>query len=94
MLEVHGEAYKRSKFQLAGSAVRANKSEDLSSIFCSELVAAALRANGLLGPGRNANNYLPKDFESGSPDALPLLKGAVLLKELRLYRHKPKLVGQ
>ena len=89
MLEVHGEAYKRSKWQLAGSAVRANRGDDLSSIFCSELVAAGLRAAGLLGPGRHANNFLPKDFESGAPAPIALLRGASLAKELRFYRHKP-----
>jgi hypothetical protein len=90
MLEVHGEAYKKSKVQLAGSAVRANHSEDLSSIFCSELVAAALRAAGALGPGRLAGNFLPKDFESPAPTSLPLLGGATYSKEHRFYRHKPK----
>jgi hypothetical protein len=52
-------------------------SEDLTSLFCSELVAEAYQAMGLLaehGDGRASNEYTPQDFAGD----LPLLRGAVL----------------
>ena len=52
-------------------------SEDLTSLFCSELVAEAYQAMGLLpehGSGRPSNEYTPQDFAGD----LPLLRGAIL----------------
>ncbi len=52
-----------------------NIAEDLSSIFCSELVAAAYQRFGLLPghpPGLPSNEYTPADF---SRKTLTLLKG-------------------
>lgn len=52
-----------------------NVNEDLSSIFCSELVAAAYQHMGLLlphPPGLSSNEYTPADF---ARTTLKLLKG-------------------
>jgi len=46
-----------------------NTQEDLSSVFCSELVAAALKAMGLVSEStesRTSNSYIPGDFASAN----------------------------
>eukprot|EP01102_Stenamoeba_stenopodia_P011096 TRINITY_DN3394_c0_g2_i1.p1 TRINITY_DN3394_c0_g2~~TRINITY_DN3394_c0_g2_i1.p1 ORF type:complete len:425 (-),score=96.11 TRINITY_DN3394_c0_g2_i1:186-1460(-) len=45
-----------------------SKKEDLSSVFCSELVAAALQKIGLLSTAWPANEYAPADFASSAID--------------------------
>ena len=78
MLEAAGRRYKTSKAQLVGSVMRANLRENLSELFCSELVAVLLRELGVLAPTtcsrrlkdrrkgaqKTASNYLPCDFSS------------------------------
>lgn len=55
-----------------------------SSLFCSELVAAAYQSMGLLDPyGKKANEYTPKDFSSSGPP-LHLAFGASLEEEKRI----------
>ena len=64
--------------------------EDMSRLFCSQLVAGGLKEVGLLPPARPAASYLPPDFASGGyarwwrKRKLPLTRGAVLTKEIRI----------
>lgn len=57
--------------------------DDLSRVFCSELVAASYQRAGLLGSYPPAFRYTPKDFSSQQthPPGLHLLKGARLSAE-------------
>ena len=50
----------------------ANK-EDLSAIFCSELVAEAYQSMGLLDKKHASNEFTPADFTE--ENTLPLLRG-------------------
>jgi hypothetical protein len=64
---VLGRPYERSLLELMRSAwshVR-NKSATPESLFCSELVAMAYQALGLLPVSPSANNYTPEDFRLG-----------------------------
>lgn len=67
--ELRGRPYERSCLDLARAvwdgAGGAN-AEDLSSLFCSELVAEAYRALGLLGDGVPSSEYTPADFAAHS----------------------------
>lgn len=63
--ELRGRSYERNKFELLkASNERAfrNKTEDLSSLFCSELVAEAYQRMGLLTEDKPSNDYAPVDF--------------------------------
>jgi hypothetical protein len=60
------------------------RSEDMSTSFCSQLVAGALKRMGLLPEGKAANLYLPRDFSTANGDTLPLVGGARLGKERAL----------
>ncbi len=57
-----GRSYKKSVGQLVQSRWGRNKTDDLSSVFCSELVAAAYKQLGLLGEAVVTCNVLPKDL--------------------------------
>ncbi|NQZ57958.1 MAG: hypothetical protein HRT88_10905 [Lentisphaeraceae bacterium] len=52
-----------------------NDNEDLSALFCSELVAEAYQRMGILSDSIPSNEYTPKDFSSGG--SLDLLQGAL-----------------
>ena len=80
--ELRGCSYERSRLELFRSAfggIFRSGSEDLSSIFCSELVAEAYQRLGLLCSGIPSNSYIPADFSSGRD--LSLLGGASLSEE-------------
>ena len=71
--EIQGRPYEKDKVELILSAIDIqegflsflrNKHEDLSSLFCSELVAAAYQRMGLLGEEKLSNEYTPDDFSS------------------------------
>lgn len=73
--EVQGRPYEKSKMEMILSAIDfqeeylsflRNKKEDLSSLFCSELVAEAYKRMGLLSDKLLSNEYTPDDFTSGS----------------------------
>jgi len=64
--EVLGRPYKQRFVDLVKALNSANVAEDLSSLFCSELVAAAYKRMQILGPEIHSNNYLPVDFAAGS----------------------------
>ena len=79
--ELSGRPYERNKFELIkasnGLALR-NKNEDLSSLFCSELVAEAYQRLGLLSEEKPSNGYAPVDF---SHDRMKLLQRNFYLSE-------------
>ena len=82
--------YEKSKLELIRSALDfheefltflKNEEEDLSSLFCSELVAAAYQRMGLLEADttsekyKTSNEYTPDDFTSSRDDELNLKYG-------------------
>ena len=88
--ELGERPYEKSKLELIRSALDfqedfltflKNEEEDLSSLFCSELVAAAYQRMGLLEADTNSdkyktsNEYTPDDFTSGRDDELNLKYG-------------------
>ncbi len=65
--EVSGRPYEKNKLELLKAAydgVLGKNKEDLSSLFCSELVAEAYQRMGLLTEDLPSNEYTPKDFSS------------------------------
>ena len=58
--------------------------EDMSSVFCSQLVAGAYKRMGLLPPDFAASSYFPRDFSKVAKARLPLQNGAYLGPELTL----------
>lgn len=88
-VEVHNRPFEKYWFDrfeflkstLDGLGKFTENHEDLSSIFCSELVAETYHRIGLLAEppdGEPSNEYTPKDFSR----QLPLLKGATLGPEI------------
>jgi len=74
--------YEKSRLELMAAAWDGpfgNNKEDLSSLFCSELVAEAYQHLGLLHAGRKgkpSNEYVPADF-SEARENMPWLRGAL-----------------
>merc|ERR1711916_157123 len=81
-----GRSYKKSVGQLVGSRCGRNKADDLSSVFCSELVAAALKHLGILSDKMVTSNVLPKDMASS--DFASAMLGGVSLGPLITYSPK------
>ncbi len=84
--EVKGRPYEKSRLQLLRSAYDGpfgNNHEDLSSLFCSELIAEAYQRMGLLPETPHASEYTPRDFSDAG--GLVLLKGR--LGPERAIRH-------
>ncbi|MBX2860540.1 MAG: hypothetical protein KTR14_04860 [Vampirovibrio sp.] len=85
--EVKGRDFEKKKIQLIKSAydgLAGNNVEDLSTLFCSEMVAEAYqRMDFLKEPpkGKASNEYTPADFSSDKKDELPLISGLKLTKE-------------
>lgn len=75
--ELDGKPYEEDLWELFSSAYEGpfgeNDEEDLSSLFCSELVAEAYQCLGLLGTGKPSNEYVPADFSVSR--RLELLRG-------------------
>jgi PH domain/C2 domain/PX domain/Permuted papain-like amidase enzyme, YaeF/YiiX, C92 family len=69
--DMRGRPYKTDYWQILRAASASNKSDDLSSMFCSQLVAAAYQRMGLLDETHLTNNFVPGDFafECGSSAA-------------------------
>ena len=62
--------YEQNFFELARSQLDApiigKNEEDMSSVFCSELMASTYREFGYMAnPGTNSNEFVPSDFSSG-----------------------------
>ncbi|ARN74621.1 hypothetical protein [Oceanicoccus sagamiensis] len=85
--QLRGQSYDRDKVQLLQSAADGpfgHNNEDLSSIFCSELVAEAYQCLGLLADDKPANEYTPADFTERNMRRLCgdfFLSDAVLVKD-------------
>uniref|UniRef100_A0A7S4GHL5 Uncharacterized protein n=1 Tax=Eutreptiella gymnastica TaxID=73025 RepID=A0A7S4GHL5_9EUGL len=60
--EAHGKSYEKKPVQMVASTVHLNQKEDLSSVFCSELVAWSYKALGIFTPAENASNWVPLQF--------------------------------
>jgi len=74
--EIKGRRYETSKIELFKSAYDGplgSNIEDLSSLFCSELVAEAYQRMELISEEKSSNEYTPKDFSDVGE--LILLKG-------------------
>lgn len=84
-LEVRGRPYERSRLQMIRSMFRTfltNREPDLTTLFCSELVAEALMRMGVLAARPPSNAYAPKDFSAARRRPLPLREGAALGPEV------------
>lgn len=86
--EVSGRPYEKNKLDLILSSMKfleealpflKNRKEDLSSLFCSELVAAALQRMGIIDDIKVSHSFTPDDFSSNRD--LVLRKGS-LSKEI------------
>ena len=73
--------YETNTSELVLSAFRANTSENVKSLFCSELAALVLQDLGLLSSSTLADNYVPADFSMERPKSLKLI-GTTLGKEI------------
>jgi len=74
--EMSGRCYEKNTLELLKSAYDGpfgENTEDLSSLFCSELVAESYQKLGLLSSNIASNEYTPANFSSESN--LELLKG-------------------
>ncbi|WP_165797388.1 YiiX/YebB-like N1pC/P60 family cysteine hydrolase [Solimonas fluminis] len=76
--QMRGRAYESNVLELMGAAYDGpfgEQLENLAELFCSELVAAAYQALGLIGrDGKASNEYVPADF-SERWERLPWLRG-------------------
>jgi len=78
-LEVRDRDYETSKLELLRAewdGPFGQNQEDLSSLFCSELIAEAYQRMGLLGNDPPSNEYTPRDFSQSA--GLKLLRQAHL----------------
>lgn len=88
--EIQGRPFEESKWEIILAAYDgpfgSNKEEDLSSLFCSELIAEAYQAMGLLQKnedgGKLSNEFTPRDFSDKGK--LELLMNASLGEEIEL----------
>jgi len=60
--EVKGRRYEIDMIELAGAAMPWRNKENLKSIFCSELIAAAFQRMDLFGTLKPSNEYYPGDL--------------------------------
>jgi hypothetical protein len=60
--EFYGRPYEKSQLDLLGAAFGWGGEEDLSSVFCSELVAEFYQRWGVLDSTPPSDNYSPADF--------------------------------
>lgn len=77
LIDELGKPYERDLVSLIEALLRKNKSEDFSSLFCSEFNAATLMRLGYLGKEKLAANYLPKDFTEEPGVILDLLNASL-----------------
>jgi len=73
---VKGRPYEKDKIELLKAAYEGpfgQNVEDLSTLFCSELIAESYQQMGLLGEEKPSNEYTPKDFSEEA--GLSLLAG-------------------
>lgn len=83
---MEGRDYEKNVLELVratrkGHGLFVKNEEDMSSVFCSELVANAYQQLGLLDTADSSNSFMPKDFSSEN-HSLKLLNGLYLNKEV------------
>ena len=97
-----GRSYEKDLVQMALSAINPsdtflslfqNTHEDLSSLFCSELVAATYQRMDLIKSDRPSNTYTPDDFSSAR-DSKILCEGVELSEEMYIELKWPTLLKQ
>lgn len=87
--EMRGRPYEQNRLELFRASYDGplgGNHEDLSSLFCSELVAASYQRMGLLPSTPPANEYTPKDFSSSRRPGLKLLRQAKWTREILISR--------
>lgn len=87
---LRNKSYEKQKLELFMSAYDGpfgGNQEDLSSVFCSELVAEAYQCLGLLSEKKPANEFTPADFSERRMQDLK--KGFYLGKEI-ILKEEPK----
>ena len=85
--EFNGKPYEKKHIQLAKAALDRtklgrNRKQDLSSLFCSELVAEVFQRAGLLPKDPPSSEYAPSDFDQRHE--LPMSFGVQFGPEIRL----------
>jgi len=88
--ETVGKPYEQHRGEMVKACFPgcSNDVGDDSSLFCSELVAAAYQAVGLLPASPAASNYLPADFSTLKKERLPFLNGASLSERIVVTARK------
>lgn len=89
--EVRARPYEKNYIELAKAAYDGpfgGNVEDLSSLFCSELIAEAYQRMGLLTEGKPSNEYTPRDFSTEAKHALELQGGRSLGTEIEIAHAK------
>ena len=84
-----GRSYEKKPLSMVRAFLGVRNTEDLSSLFCSELVAGAYKAMGLLPEDRASADYLPVHFMWRNRHRLPLQRGAFLSKEVVIDFGRP-----
>ena len=84
--KMRGVPFEKSRSQLLRANRRANRVEDISSVFCSELIAKAYMSMGLLSDDVLCNDYTPKDFTTDRDPSLLLRHAAILGPEIVVAR--------
>lgn len=80
--EFKGLPYERNELELLHAAFIFQNKEDLSSLFCSELVAETYQRLGLLDEDKPSNEYIPADFAESRE--LKLCRG-YLSEEIEIF---------
>ena len=75
--EVIGRPYKQDWIQLVRASYNANEEDDLSSLFCSQLIAAAYQRLGLISKEVCSNNFVPSDFATNFPRRIKRSKNGI-----------------
>jgi len=77
--------YERNILEIALGFFNANRKEDNSSFFCSQLVAACWKKVGILSADKISSNYFPSSFGKRN---VPLEQGA-MLSNIIIYKDWP-----
>jgi len=95
ILSMQGKTYEMQKLDLLASTTVVGTiplTEDLSSVFCTELLTASYKVMGLLSPKVNPTNSLPRTFTSDQRlfGKFTLKRGATLATETRIRCSKTR----
>ena len=74
--ELKGRQYETDKLSMISGRLGLDRDEDLSSLFCSELVAEAYQVAGWLPESPSSDSYWPTDFDEGKHVEKSLPPGA------------------